>query len=151
MRNRILTAVLWIAILSIAGMALTIIAWLLLPYDVVQIKEPIKILNPNKQIAIGEPIIQELKIYKPNDQAPANASRLLVCENGRLINLAVVPNVLNLPIGEYTLTNDRYLLPSSVLPGDKCVFVWRQTYEVNPIREIPVEWRTETFTVKESK
>jgi len=151
MKHRILIFSLWTAIIFIIVAAITIIAWLLLPYEVTQIKEPIRILNQNKEVRIGEPIIQELKIDKPNDIAPANLTRLLICENGNLVTLAPLPNALNLPIGEYTLINDRYILPPKVTVGDTCVFIWRQTYEVNPIREIPVEWRSETFKVRSSE
>jgi hypothetical protein len=139
MKHRLLIALLWTAIIFIIISAITIIVWLLYPYQVVQIKEPIRILNPNKEVAIGEPIIQELRINKPNDIPPANPTRVLLCEDGNLVTLAPLPGALNLPSGSYTLVNDRYTLPPKVSPGDRCIFVWTQTYEVNPIREIPVE------------
>ena len=139
----------WATISLISFTALTVIYWLLASYPVTTIQEPIRILNPNKEVRIGEPIIQELKIHKPNDTAPANTTRVLLCEDGNLVTLATLPSPLNLPTGKYTLINDRYVLPPKVSPGSRCIFVWRQSYRVNPVREIPVEWKSETFIVKE--
>lgn len=148
MKHRILIIVLWLAIGFIAAVSMLMIAWLVLPYQVTNIKVPIQILNDNKEVGIGEPIIQELKINKPNDIVPENPTRVLLCEDGNLVTLAPLPTVLNLPVGKYTLINDRYVLPPKVALGESCVFVWRQSYRVNPIRVIPVEWRSESFKVK---
>jgi len=137
-----LVIVSWLVFLVVA------LFWQVYPYKVSSIKQPIKILNKNKQVAIGESIIQELHINKPNNNVPIDVSRTLLCEDGNLVTLS--PNVAtNLPLGEYTIINDKYVLPPKVAIGSKCIFVWRQSYQVNPIKKIAVEWRSETFTVKE--
>lgn len=146
-----LTIFSWVAIIAISGVSLLLIVWLLMPYQVTSIEEPIQILNPNKEVRLGEAILQELKISKPNDIPPTDTTRVLVCDDGNLVSLASLPNTLNLPMGEYTLRNDRYVLPPKVIVGSKCTFVWRQTYQVNPIKKIPVEWRSELFTVLPAK
>jgi len=145
----VLVISMWLAISFTVSTSLLIIAWLVLPYQVTTIQEPIRILNENKEVRIGEPIMQELKIDKPNDTLPENPTRVLLCDDGNLVTLASLPTALNLPVGKYTLENDRYILPPKVAPGSKCEFVWRQSYRVNPIRVIPVEWRSEPFKVKE--
>ena len=148
--NKALVIGSWLAISFIVTASVLSIFWLLAPYQVTQIEEPINIVNENNEVRIGEPIIQELKIHKPDDDAPTNVSRLILCEDGNLVTLSNL-QTLNLPVGKYTLVNDRYILPPKVAVGSRCQFVWRQSYPVNPIRSIQVEWRSETFTVEGSK
>lgn len=151
MRDKTIKDKLWHVIAILTFIMLTVFTvtyafWQVYPYKVSSIQQPIKILNKNKQVAIGESIIQELHINKPNNAAPIDVSRTILCEDGNLVTLS--PNVAtNLPIGEYTLINDKYVLLPKVAIGAKCIFVWRQSYQVNPIKKIPVEWRSETFTV----
>lgn len=147
-RHHLFVASMWLAIAFISIVSILIIVWLILPYPVTTIQQPIRILNENKEVRIGEEIIQELKINKPNDSVPENPTRVLLCSDGNLVTLAALPSILNLPVGKYTLVNDRYILPPKVAVGSDCVFVWRQSYRVNPIRLIPVEWRSESFKVK---
>ncbi len=129
------------------GFLLTILFWLLYPYQVSTVKEPIRILNEGKTVAIGTPIVQELVISKPNDEAPIETSRTIICSDGNLVTLSVLPGI-NLPIGDYTLVNDRYILPPKVAVGTSCQFIWRQAYQVNPVRTISAEWRSEWFIIK---
>ena len=150
-KNKIFMVASWLSIFFITFVSSLFIFWLIYPYQVTHIEEPITILNKNKEIRIGEPIQQLLKIHKPNNESPINPTRVLICEDGNLVTLSALPNTLNLPVGAYTFENDRYILPPKVSPGAKCVFVWRQEYRVNPIRKIPVEWRSETFTVLATK
>lgn len=146
-KNKIFTIVSWIAISFITFVSATMIFWLLYPYPVSTIEEPIRILNKNNEVAVGEPIIQELKITKPNNIAPADPTRVIICDDGNLVTMAGVPSALNLPIGSYTFVNDKYILPPKVAVGAKCSFVWTQTYQVNPIRKIAVEWTSEQFKI----
>jgi len=141
----------WLArfvILSWAvGLAL-VAFWQLYPYQVSDVHVPIKILNDGKVVTVGEPIIQELVINKPNDIAPQDVSRVILCDSGNLV-LLTPPTARNLPVGKYTVINDQYILPPKIIDGDMCVFVWRQGYPVNPIRTIEREWKSEKFKVKE--
>lgn len=146
-KNKIFTVLSWIIIAFITFVSSLIIFWFLYPYPVSSIKEPIRILNKNNEVTVGEPIIQELKITKPNNIAPADPTRVLVCDDGNLVTLSAIPSTLNLPIGSYTFVNDRYILPPKVATGAKCAFVWTQSYQVNPIRKIAVEWTSEQFKV----
>lgn len=148
-KNKIFTIISWAIIGFIAIVSATMIFWLLYPYPVSTIEEPIRILNKNNEIAIGEPIIQELKITKPNNIAPTDPTRVLICGDGNLITLSAIPTTLNLPTGSYTFINDKYILPPKVAVGSTCHFVWTQSYQVNWIRKIPVEWTSEQFKVKE--
>lgn len=120
--------------------------WQVYPYKVSDVKVPIKILNKNKQIAVGEAIQMELELTKPNNTRPVG-SVYITCDSGNLITLNGSPQ--NLPVGQYKIINERYLLPDKILSGDKCVFIFKNSYRVNPIREITKTWTSERFTVKE--
>lgn len=146
-RNRVYIILSWVAILFIVAASSLIIFWLVFPYKRTTIKEPIPILNPNKEIAVGEPILQRLEINKPTNTPPNSVTRVLICNEGELITLAPSSPTLNLPVGKYISVNDRYDLPENVTIGSTCHFIWTQSYEVNPIRNIDVEWRSEQFKV----
>lgn len=146
-RHYLLVAAMWLAIGFISLVSMLVIAWLIMPYQTTELQQPIRILNSNREIRIGEAIIQELKINKPNDIAPDNPTRVIICNDGNLVTLSVLRQI-NLPIGIYTVIDDSYILPPKVAVGSECVFVWRQDYRVNPLRVIPVEWRSESFKVK---
>lgn len=146
-KNKIATIISWCVIIFMATVSSIMIFFLLYPYPVATIEEPIRILNKNNEIAIGEPIIQELKITKPNNIPPTDPTRVLICSDGNLVTLSAVPNTLNLPTGSYTFINDKYILPPKVVVGSECHFVWTQAYQVNWIRKIPVEWVSEQFKV----
>ena len=118
--------------------------WLLYPYKVSSIKEPIAILNEYNEIAIGDAIIMKIELTKPNEIRP-KGTVFITCDSGNLVTL--LGNTQNLPVGKYTVVNDRYILPSKVSVGDKCKFHFKNSYQVNPIREITKEWVSEEFTV----
>jgi hypothetical protein len=148
-----MTHILWkwlarIVIFSWAFGLVLVAFWQLYPYQVSEVHTPIKILNDGKVVTVGEPVIQELKIHKPNDIPPQDVSRTILCDSGNLVLLTQV-TARNLPVGTYTVINDKYILPPKVLDGDTCVFVWRQGYRVNPIKVIKQEWKSEKFNVKE--
>jgi hypothetical protein len=138
----------WVSIIFIISVSVTILIMLFYPYPTPSIKEPIPILNDNKEIKVGGTIIQELEIHKPNNNPPLNVSRSILCDSGRLITLETL-TANNLPVGEFTIKNEAYTVPKQVEPGDKCVFIWRQSYKVNPIRYIQAEWRSEKFKIIE--
>ena len=118
--------------------------WTVFPYQVSDVQEPIKILNENKQIKIGEPIEMELIVNKPTDIKPIG-SVYITCDDGNLVTMN--SSVTNLPVGKYTVINNRYLLPPKVMVGAKCQFNFRNVYQVNPIRDITREWNSESFEV----
>lgn len=135
-----------LVLISWTAFLLLVAFWSFYPYKVSDIKQPIQILNENNEIAIGDAILMRLELTKPNNIRP-NGSVFITCKSGNLISL--LGNPQNLPIGKYTVINDRYILPNKVTVGDKCKFHFKNTYRVNPIREITKEWVSEEFTVKE--
>lgn len=121
-----------------------VLFWLVYPYDVSKVEEPITVLNKNKEISIGSNIELELKVYKPNNIKP-DTLIFISCDDGNLLPLTPLP--VNLPIGKYTVISDSYILPPKVAIGAKCKFNFRNTYQVNPIRSIIREWSSEEFLV----
>lgn len=144
----------WTHYLSYAalGTSLTVLLvtlfWLLRPYEVSDVKVPIRILNPGKEIRIGEQILMELEVSKPNAIRP-ESSVFVECDDGTLVPM--VSQVTNLPLGEYTVVNDRYSLPSNVPRNHRCRFHFINSYQVNPIRSITRDWYSETFLTLEAE
>lgn len=135
-----------ITFVSASILLLLLSFWSLYPYPTPTIKEPIQILNQNKKIAIGDRIVMKLEVTKPADYSP-KGSVFITCNDGNLVTLA--PLTTNLPVGSYTILNDKYTLPPKVAVGSECKFNFRNEYQVNPIRTVTGDWASETFKVKE--
>lgn len=118
--------------------------WLLKDYPITYVEQPIKILNENKQIARGEPIIMELHIVKSNNYGFSSSSTIL-CDDGRLFTLA--SRGVNLPNGEYTIVSRSYAVPITASVGTTCKFKFTNNYKVNPIRSKPIVWESEDFKI----
>lgn len=118
--------------------------WAIYPYQTADVEQPIKIMNPNKEIAIGDKIIMQLKIDKPSDIKPGGR-RFITCNDGNLVTLATL--VTRLPSGTYTYINDAYTLLPKIAAGSRCTFHFVNEYRVNPIRVIEKEWVSEQFLV----
>lgn len=141
-------AVLWAAIVGISGWLAIIgvyVWWQVQPVNLTDVIEPIPILNENNAIAIGDPIVMELVVDKPQSVRTVDSERFLSCASGNLVTLTASPR--DLPPGQYTLVSDSVKLPAKVTPGDTCHFLFRITYQVNPIRTDTVEFASEDFTV----
>ena len=119
--------------------------WTLQPVHLPDVRQPIPILNDGNKIAIGEPIVMLLAVDKPPGVRTVQSLRFIQCDSGNLVTLTAAAR--DLPAGNYTLIADTVLLPAKVSPGDVCVFTYRNTYQVNPIRSETVEWSSERFTV----
>jgi len=124
--------------------------WTLNAYKTADIDEPIKILNPDKQIAPGEKIVMELHITKYN-LYPVKTYNAILCDNGRIyiIGSMVPSGKASLPVGSFVRVQDTYSLPNDVEAGTVCHFEFQNTYEVNPVRNIIKTWKSEDFSVKE--
>lgn len=118
--------------------------WAVYPYETADVEQPIKIVNPNKEIAIGDKIIMELKIDKASNIKPGGR-RFITCNDGNLVTLSSL--VTRLPSGTYTYINDQYVLLPKVQPNSRCTFHFVNEYRVNPIRVIEKEWVSEQFLV----
>lgn len=134
----------WLTFLPATMLLILVAFWTLYPYQVSSVAVPIEILNKNKEIAIGENIQMLIRVDKPNNIKPEGTT-YITCDDGNLVTLLSLVN--NLPVGEYTVINDKYILPPKVLPGSRCRFNFRNAYRVNPMRTITKEWYSEQFLV----
>lgn len=149
MRERTIKDRLWhtMAIVTFALasiIVMTALFWTAFPYQVSDVEVPIKILNKDNQIRIGEPIEMELIVSKPNNIKP-EGSVFITCNDGNLVTMNSLTT--NLPAGNYKVINNRYVLPPKVAVGTTCQFNFRNVYQVNPIREIVKDWYSEEFEV----
>jgi hypothetical protein len=138
----------WAAVVGILGWLIiigTYLWWTLQPVDLTSVIEPIPILNENNAVAIGDPIVMELVVDKPEGLRTIETARLLRCASGNLVTLT--SSSRDLPPGQYTIISDSVQLPAKVNPGDACSFVFRISYQVNPIRVETMEFTSEPFSV----
>lgn len=119
--------------------------WLIHPYGLPQITQPMPIENENKTIAIGEPIKMTLRVDKPREMTPAISQRNLTCNDGNLVTLA--GGIIPIPIGNYTIHSSNYILPPKVAKGSICKFNFVNTYKLNPLRSETITYSSEEFKV----
>ncbi len=140
---------LWHAMAILTFVMLTIIVltalfWTLYPYKTAEIEIPIQILNENKQVKIGEPILMRVVIDKQSDLTP-EGSVYLRCSDGSIVELQ--SSVVNRPPGKYETVVSKYRMPERAIVGSMCTFNFRNVYQVNPIREIVKDWYSEEFQI----
>ena len=139
-------AVAWAAGLSILGWVAIFaiyLAWTLWPVNLPTVDQPIPILNQNRTVAVGEPIIMELQVNKPDPVNVRAADRLIICDSGNLITLT--PDAVDLPTGDFVVESSSVILPDKIIDGDRCTFLYRITYYINPVRSETAEYESETF------
>lgn len=131
----------WISLLALC------VWWLVQPDGIPDIKEPMRVLNPNREVAIGDPLILELIVDKRVERNPRTSNRVIECESGNLLTL--VSNPVTLPAGQYTIVSDTIVVPPKAIPGDVCRAVFLIGYEINPVREEVARYVSEQFVILE--
>lgn len=121
--------------------------WMLQPTGFPNVKEPLPVLNQNKEVGVGETLIVQLDVEKTAPLAPISSTRYLSCESGNLVTLTGSPT--RLPLGKYTLIVDDIKIPNKILPNDTCVFEIVVLYQINPVRQEELTLTSEVFTVTE--
>ena len=129
----------WILLLGIWAF------WMLQPAGLPTVTEPIQVLNEGNRVAIGQPLVLELVVDKPQPRTPIASSRVLECESGNLLTLTSTPTPL--PVGSYTVISDNLIIPPKVTPGDHCAASFIVTFQINPLRDETVKWSSEPFMV----
>jgi|APGre2960657404_1045060.scaffolds.fasta_scaffold12679_4 hypothetical protein len=146
MIKKILHCAGWIAIFGNLLLIGLVAFWLIAPYKVPVVEEPIPIENINKTIAIGEPIEMLLKVEKHKELSPI-VQHNITCTDGNLVAMASSPKVI--PTGKYTIHSKNFILPPKVAKGATCQFNFINTYKLNPLRSQTEMWSSEQFKVKE--
>ena len=120
--------------------------WLLTyPYKVVEVYNlPFPILNENKTVALGEPIVFEMHYQKFMDVEGVSIKHI-ICDNGRVITYAPVNTAL--PKGEGRIVSRNTTLPEDIQPNQYCTLHLNVAFQVNFLRDIHQENQTEPFYV----
>lgn len=121
--------------------------WAFQPVHLPTVDQPIEINNENREIYVGDPILMTLVVNRPRDYQTIETQRFIECPDSGKLQPMTDGEARTLPSGSYTLEVDNVVLPGPVLDGDACRFLFRNTYEINPLRDEIVEFRSEFFTV----
>ena len=145
--KKILHVLAWVVIIGDILLVGMVAFWLVYPYNLPTVKEPIPIENENHVIAIGEPIKMTLIINKPQDMTPTIVAHNITCNDGNLVTLSSTGKTM--PKGSYTIHSSSYVLPPKVAKGATCKFNFINTYKLNPLRSETVTWSSEEFVVRQ--
>lgn len=137
----------WVAIIGNLLLIGLVAFWLIYPYQVPEIKQPIPIMNSDKEIAVGDNIRMKLAVDKHNDMTPSVVAHNITCTDGNLVTMAAKARTL--PKGSYTIDTNNYILPPKVAKGATCQFNYVNTYKLNPIKSVTTTYSSEQFKVKE--
>ena len=114
--------------------------WYLRPYNPLEIEQPLIVLNQNKEVKQGE-ILEYLCVFNKNTDIKPRINRRLI--DG--IVYAFPQTRPTNPVGanNFTCTAE---IPHSI-PVGTYVLDTSACYQMNPIREVCVDFTTEEFTV----
>ena len=146
--SRALVAFTAAAVVGWIGLFAVYLAWVLWPVSLPTVDQPIPILNENRTIAVGEPIVMELRVNKPQPVNVRAADRFIRCESGNLVTLTAT--AIDLPVGDFVVEASSVILPAKIIDGDVCTFLYRISYYVNPVRTEVVEYESEPFLTIEN-
>lgn len=116
-------------------------------YTLPYVTEPIEIVNPNNEIAIGDTIVMKLVIQKTELLPIESNSVNITCDDGNLITMVAPEMAGTLPVGEHVSVIDSYDLPAKATIGSRCQFNFINTYHINQYIEETVIWSSEQFKV----
>ena len=142
-RSRALTITAATALAGWLGVFAVYLCWLFWPVQLPTVDQPIPILNSDNTITVGEPIVMQLRVNKPQPVNVRSADRLIRCESGNLVTLT--STAIDLPTGEFVVESSSVILPNKIVDGDTCTFLYRIGYYVNPVRSEIVEYESEPF------
>lgn len=117
------------------------------PFKVADIKQPLIIHNPNKQIAIGEDIQFSIE-YTKYMQVESTTERALLCKHNGFDTIIYLGNSkIQLPIGYHKYLSSAIKIPENT-PKTECKLVLTVYYKINPFRTISQSVETENFKIK---
>lgn len=131
-------------ILFIAVAMVSVLGYFLFyPYDIVHVKEPIKVINKDN-LKTGD--FLELMIeYDKHLELPTHTIRTIQCKDGNLVTLT--PTESNFPIGQNVVIENSTVIPQKTSVNTQCKLVLSVTFEPNFIRKITETYETEWFFV----
>lgn len=114
------------------------------PYNILDIKAPVKVLNMNKEIKAGDMLELQFTYQKHYPVLGTITDQLV---NGVTVTLgSSTSNVRVTDKGEW-VTSVRYVhIPNSIQPGQYYIRMVTN-YDINPFRQITQSWNSEVFTI----
>lgn len=133
----------WIILLMAMGIILYVGYLLFHPFKTMDVVEPIKIVNENKEVKVGEPIKSELEFCRYTDRI---ATVTTVLEGP--IQITYPPKESRLDPGCRTIVGGSTSVQEYTPPGEYRLKIVAE-YKMNPIRTITKVFYTEEFNVVE--
>lgn len=149
-RLKLMNFAIWGIFIVMFAVASVWLYWLVQPYQLPFVKEPIQILNKDKEVRKGEPILMQIEINKPNELQPYLSAHRVDCDGGTVTEFfRSTPR--EVPAGKRTVISSDYFLPESlqIKVGATCNFVFNLDYRINPLKTVGATWTSEDFKVKE--
>lgn len=138
--TKILNRTIDFTLILISGIVLLFWYWTLRPYNPLEIKQPLQIINENKTVVAGELLFYEVDFEKNTKIQPTIHRRLI---DGIVFNF---PAVTSQNIAGPNKLIASLEIPHSIPPGN--YFLESVAcYQMNPVREICVEYASEEFEV----
>jgi hypothetical protein len=119
--------------------------YLLWPFNIIDVKEPMKVLNPNKQVALGDALIYE-EDYCKYVSIPATTTVTL--HNEVIVGLPVRHG--NIPLGCHKRVSFQRIPETPLIVG-KAYVEFIHTYRINAIRTVSDTSTTEEFEIVDGK
>ena len=124
------------------GFILTVIFWCIYPYNPLEIKQPLEILNEDKTVQVGEQLFYQVEFTKNTDKLPII--------NNHLVDEVVYALAPITPVntsGEHNQVVSHITIPT--IPAGNYYLRTSTCYEMNPIRTVCVVYESENFNILE--
>ncbi len=142
-RHKILSAVIWAEFIFSGALITLMLVWLLKPYDVVTLAQPIEVMNENKTIRPGERLLLKID-YSKNLAISGRVAQSILCDSGNIFVLDSFSN--NIPVGKKVFISDRVRISSNI-DNDVCYYQQVVEYKVHPIRTVSYTFVSEKFSI----
>ena len=122
-----------------------ILSKLIFPLKVQEVELPLKILNENRQVEIGDYLIIEINTIKYVNQ-PSVVQATILCEDGSFYNYS--PITSNAPKGEQKLVvKNAIRIPNEAHPAQNCQLFVIDTFRLNSLRTFEQHQYSEFFDI----
>lgn len=138
-------------VFAITWAILTLAYWLYAPYTVATLEQPIKVLNPNNEVVPGRAIDLLIVVSKTGDFEAEKITRGLSCPNGSFYAVTPQDSAISLPVGEFQRVRSFKLDELTPTGLEKCKFIFRLEYQVNPVRTVVETWVSENISTVEGQ
>lgn len=143
MRLNDLTVINKLILILLIGIYAVVSYWMLRPYTVGIVKEPMRVVNAGKTIRAGSVLFYEMDMEKLLPLAALISKQVIGKDGGAVVTIA--PVIGNLGTGKF-----KKLFPALIpnyTPEGEYVLKWQGDYKVNPLRTVSIIVHSEPFWV----